>query len=405
MTELTREKRNKSFTQIPDGDLWCGRNNGCASGNAGMDCANLGQRNAGQLKDCPAGYNGSEDHGTCFLPQDRQRKCTKKSIVDPYFNPLEKSYYNSANPDPKMLKKIDDCCNGTINLDECGNLYKGSMSNPKEDLCSAVKAPFCLDNLDNMMTEKCIDWCAENPFQCDKDKIKKMCQQDLVDPSDATYWPVCGCYYKESFYTAIRKTLTDEYGIPGEFLSGGKSCYFPGCTGNRLDSDNKEFIAECKAINLSTCIQNVKISGDGLKLEAGAVTQDAKCRNTVDEIKKNYGTSCTTNDNCKSGFVCNAAKKCMDSKGNVDKGPGPAPAPEEKKVNGSVCVNQGDCDSGICTEKKCVAKPPADEPKSNLPLIIGLSVGGLVLLLIIAGVLFKMKSSNSSSTTTSTVSS
>ena len=40
---------------------------------------------------------------------------------------------------------------------------------------------------------------------------------------------------------------------------------------------------------------------------------------------------------------------------------------------------------------KCATKPPPVEPKFNLPLIIGLSAGGLLLLLIIFGVLFKMK--------------
>jgi hypothetical protein len=401
----SREDRNKLFKRTSPNEVWCGRNSPCAPTNGGMDCTNatLGYQ---VLRGCPAGYDSTLEKGSCGLPMDRQNHCLKKSITDPFFNPLETSYNAvGADRNKTMLENIKNCCNKKEDADICGNLYGGNMSNPKEPLCSASLAPGCLDNIENMMTEKCINWCAANPDQCDKDEIKKMCQATSIDPSDATYWPVCGCYYKESFYAAIRKTLTDEYGIPGEFLSGGKSCYFPGCAGNRLDSDNKDKITECKAINLSTCIQNVKISGDGLKLEAGAVTQDTQCKNTVDEIKKNYGISCKTNDDCRSGSVCNPAKKCVDSTGKVDKGPGPAPAPEEKKVNGSVCVNQGDCDSGICTEKKCVAKPPADEPKSNLPLIIGLSVGGLVLLLIIAGVLFKMKSSNSSSTTTSTVSS
>ena len=40
---------------------------------------------------------------------------------------------------------------------------------------------------------------------------------------------------------------------------------------------------------------------------------------------------------------------------------------------------------------RCATKPPQVEPKSNLHLIIGLSVDGLLLLLIIVGVLFKMK--------------
>jgi hypothetical protein len=397
----SREARNKLFANFAgQNEQWCGRNSPCAPTNAGMDCSNL-TLGYDKLKECPAGYNSSLSQGTCTLPLDRQRHCVKKSITDPYFNPLETSYNApGADRNETMLENIKKCCNKTENLDMCGNLYGGNMSDPKEDTCSASNATPCLNSIENMMTEKCIDWCAANPNQCDKDKIKKMCQVTSIDPSDATYWPVCGCYYKESFYAGIRKQLTDEYGIPAEFLSGGKSCYFSGCNGSKLNPEaNKE---NCTAINLSTCIQTVKATGDNVAL---TVTQDNACKNTIDKIKKDYGITCKTNDDCKSGFVCNTAKKCMDSKGNVDKGPGPAPAPEGQKADGSECVNQGECESGICTEKKCVAKPPADEPKSNLPLIIGLSVGGFILLLIIAGVLFKMKSSNSSSTGTSTVSS
>ena len=45
----------------------------------------------------------------------------------------------------------------------------------------------------------------------------------------------------------------------------------------------------------------------------------------------------------------------------------------------------------LCINGRCATKPPQVEQKSNLHLIIGLSVDGLLLLLIIVGVLFKMK--------------
>jgi hypothetical protein len=71
-----------------------------------------------------------------------------------------------------------------------------------------------------------------------------------------------------------------------------------------------------------------------------------------------------------------------------------------KKDAGVACNFSSDCKQPlVCLEdsKKC-----GTEKASNLPLIIGLSVGGgVVLLLIIIGVVFKMNSSKSSSTGTS----
>jgi hypothetical protein len=76
--KCTLIKGSPALTETPSQpqELWCGRNSPCKPNNTGMDCANLGQRNAGLLKSCPAGYNGIEDKGSCFLPMDRQRKCT-----------------------------------------------------------------------------------------------------------------------------------------------------------------------------------------------------------------------------------------------------------------------------------------------------------------------------------------
>jgi len=73
-----------SSTQPPPPEvLWCGRNKPCAISNNGMDCSNriLGYD---RLKQCPSGYDSSFEKGSCFLPDDRQRKCTiQRSKISP----------------------------------------------------------------------------------------------------------------------------------------------------------------------------------------------------------------------------------------------------------------------------------------------------------------------------------
>ena len=182
-------------------ELWCGRNSPCKPNNTGMDCANLGQRNAGLLRNCPAGYNGIEDKGSCFLPMDRQRRCTLQSqsgtikqdsfIKYPYPGP------GYCIPDPNnpsffILKTENtpgwgpgqNCwlTDGTVtgygekpcaggSSDECkrridgnGNVFFTELD--KKELTDDVKAGMCMKSFNDLLRPECVRFCSANNSLC-----------------------------------------------------------------------------------------------------------------------------------------------------------------------------------------------------------------------------------------------
>ena len=416
------EIRNTNFSSLPP-VKWCGNNKNsvpCTASYKTLSCSALidGRK---ALNNCPVEYDEeglvhSRDCIGQWIVNPRVLKCNKKAVDNEIFNPLETEYHKikPSERTKEMLDEIKSCCTAREKNPRCGNLYDGTKNN--ERTCQIFKKDFCLNNLNNLSTHECTEWCAENRDVCDTPTISSFCEKvSLTDINSKKYDKVCGCYYKDEFYDDLQKQIADKFKIPEEFLSGGRSCYFSGCNGSPLNPYPDEVKDSCKSINLSQCFQKVSLtSGGDIVLGTDAVTQSAACTNQITEIKNAYSrsckdtldcppglecinnkcagnpqsTPCTSNSECSEGLTC-VGGKCINN--NL---PPPVEPEVSKKDVGDICKINSDCkDTLVCDTYtyKCATKP--DEPKSNLPLIIGLSVGGLFLLLIIFGVWFKMKSS------------
>ena len=423
----TQQERNKLFRNTPP-LKWCGTK-GCDTNPKNVDCANnmyMGGYDKGLTK-CDSEYSSEfvqSTHCTLFGP-DRKRQCSRLDVSNPVFNQLETQYKTAIDkketPSEDLLEDIDLCCSADADLDKCGNLYDGYNNN--EQICKSFLKTTCMQNLDKLNTPICRKWCIENERLCNRNIVAEFCQNKNIKPDDRKYWPICGCYYNEEFYEKLRQNLAKSYNIPASLLSGSKSCYFPGCKDNKMNPAPDDEISKCDKVNLMQCIQDIKIIGDNLTLNKGSIEQSADCSTSISAFKKQTN-GCATDNDCAEGVKCNkvsglciplTSKPCTETKecdsgftcqSNFcisSSGSDSATGSKSKVPKDGLCAITSECESGLkCILKKC----GIEEPTSfNLPLIIGLSVGGLVLLLIIAGVLFKMKSSNSSSTATSTVSS
>ena len=405
-----RATRNKLFSTKPD-VMYCGAyggGDGCSDVPATLTCKP--QREAEHfdaIQACPSEYKnlGLEYTKNCknnLVINPRLRKCSKKTVDDPVFNILENEYKKAEGltgaqgRTEAMMKKIRECCAGTTDDPRCGNLYYGDNNN--EPLCKYDKRDYCLANLDNLSTDDCVEWCAKNRNACTTPIISGFCQDEKINPTDGKYDRVCGCYYKNEFYNKLQKELADKFQIPQEFLSGGRSCYFSGCNGSPLNPNPNEIKDKCKSISLSQCFQNLSLAAGGaLYVDKDAVTQNIDCKTQITQTRKLY-SKCTSKDDCASNFEC-INGQCMGNPATPPTTPPTTPPEVPKKDAGVACNFSSDCKQPlVCLEdsKKC-----GTEKASNLPLIIGLSVGGVVFLLIIIGFVFKMKSSSSSSTGTS----
>ena len=420
--ETTRQKRNKLFRDLSP-MMYCGKwSKGCGKDHSTIDCpdhfAVTDSDYPKLIQTCPNGY---KDLGLETCPNKHKnfkaRKCERLPSDSVVFNPIEDEYNKAEGltgekgRTEKMRQKIRDCCSGTTEDPKCGNLYDGDINN--EPVCKYDKQDYCLANLDNLITDDCVEWCGKNRNACSTRIISNFCQDDKkVIPTDKKYDRVCGCYYKQEFYNKIQEEMSDKFKIPQEFLSGGRSCYFSGCNGSPLNPNPNEIKDTCKSISLSQCFQNIALtSSNSISLGTDAVKQSAECKTQIDQIINKYPKSCTQTSDCPTGLECinkncdvnpitakpcttdsdcTGGLTCISNKciNNTDK-----PSEVNKLNAGDICKITADCkDPLVCdtTTYKCATKP-IDEP-SNLPLIIGLSIGGLVLLLIIVGVWFKMKS-------------
>ena len=420
-----RETRNKKFMST-DKHVRCGGSGSCSTTSSDLWCRNGNHLDIENLVACPAEYDdiGPEWSNSCKNPliaNPKLRRCDKKPVTDPVFNILETEYEDKTKRTDLLLQEMTECCTGDENSNRCGNLWEGLKNN--EPLCNSFRKQICMKSVDTLNDPDCIKWCKENPLICSPSVIKEKCKD--AKPGDPTYSNLCGCYYPESFYINLREELATKWNIPPEFLSGGKSCYSSACGGSDLIPPNDR--VKCKEVSLSQCNQIINVQGTKIVLGSNAFTQNADCQNAISIIKKGSSKSCTkdsecgslkcssvtrqceasptakpcsTNEQCSGGLICTSGK-CIAANSGGDLGGGDL-GDDSKLDNEDPCEGDDDCTSLYCSPetKKCAIKP---EPKSNLPLIIGLSVGGgLVLLLIIAAVLFKMTSSSSSSTGTST---
>ena len=197
--------KSSSLTETPSQppqpqELWCGRNSPCATSNNGMDCSNM-TLGYDRLKQCPNGYNSSFEKGSCFLPLDKQRRCTlqqrsetiikKPTTFYPYPGP------GYCIPDPNnpsffILKTENtpgwgpgqNCwlTDGTVtgygekpcaggSSDECkrridgnGNVFFTELD--KKELTDDVKAGMCMKSFNDLLRPECVRFCSANNSLC-----------------------------------------------------------------------------------------------------------------------------------------------------------------------------------------------------------------------------------------------
>jgi hypothetical protein len=180
----------------PPQELWCGRNSPCKPNNTGMDCSNM-TLGYDRLRQCPSGYNSSFEKGSCFLPLDRQRKCTLQSEQSeqkkkwPYPgpgycipDPNKPSFFilraeNTPGWGPGQNCWVTDgtvtgygqkpCSGGS--LDECkrridgnGNVFFTELNG--NIATTNVSPDRCMTSLNSLLTPECVKFCSANNSLC-----------------------------------------------------------------------------------------------------------------------------------------------------------------------------------------------------------------------------------------------
>ena len=203
--------------------------------------------------------------------------------------------------------------NGQISS-ECANLCLGKTSYTKtspnsETLKNDYGNGLCIDalkNASNLNTIELRDICSKAPFY-------------VNGKAEPLYNNICGCFYPDEYYDALKKDITDRFPNLPDATLGSKVCYSSTCS----DSDLKHLVStiQCPDNNFLECVNNLEfnvssISGDGTI----AIDQKNDCNIYTDDFldtKITCGSQCTSNDDCPTNCPCSDNKVCE----NIDSVP------------------------------------------------------------------------------------
>jgi hypothetical protein len=226
------------------------------------------------------------------------------------------------------------------------------------------------------------------------------------DPNlDIKIKQLCACHFDQEVYDNYYNQLIQLY--PQLANLATKQCLFPECTGVNLYKSytmlNANVCPNISCINVSTLNNNGTISG-GVTID-----QSNYCKSV---FEGSTGPQCTTNLDCPSNAKC-IRESCVPVQSCVfssdcevnQKCYNQTCVSKEYCMSNRDCSNLQKCKNNVCvpldsctSDQECATGQTCinnlcSVPKSNLPWIIGGSIGAVVVLVIviILGILFFKK--------------
>lgn len=221
--------------------------------------------------------------------------------------------------------------------------HQGTGVDPTRSLYIEKMLQACQGN--NITHPACVNLMREDPdnTQILRDYLTKFCAENV---GNADYLNMCACFYPDSFYQRLRKSLAEFYQIPDEYLNvGGRACIYRPCNESPIKHDYSE--QPCDPMSVSVCTQSISLTTDG-------VLKDAE-----------FKQDCNFNRNVTCATECIAPKTCVNG-ACVDK---------EACVADAQCGTLYECKNGRCTKK-------AEGMKWYFKFLIGLLVTAAVVGLI-----------------------
>jgi hypothetical protein len=320
---------------------------------------------------------------------------------------------------------IDSYCLSNFENNIC-QTYCGA----NQDLCIPLSLNYCFNTI-TPFTSKIFngDFCpnfiqtalsqGKGSLVYDR-KINQFCKSMGVTPSnykevttgagkdpnlDIKIKQLCACHFDQEVYDNYYNQLIQLY--PQLANLATKQCLFPECTGVNLYKSytmlNANVCPNISCINVSTLNNNGTISG-GVTID-----QSNYCKSV---FEGSTGPQCTTNLDCPSNAKC-IRESCVPVQSCVfssdcevnQKCYNQTCVSKEYCMSNRDCSNLQKCKNNVCvpldsctSDQECATGQTCinnlcSVPKSNLPWIIGGSIGAVVVLVIviILGILFFKK--------------
>lgn len=189
---------------------------------------------------------------------------------------------------------------------DCHLLWQeGTNINPTRQTYIAKMLQACQGA--NITHPACVNLMREDPdnTQILRDYLTQFCSQNVGNP---TYSDMCACFYPDSFYQQLRKSLAEFYQIPEEYLNvGGRKCIYRPCAESPIKYDYAE--QDCDPRSISVCTQSIDIATDG-RLENVEFKQDCGFNRNVTCATKCIEPLTCVNGECVDKQACVADAQC-----------------------------------------------------------------------------------------------
>ena len=117
----------------------------------------------------------------------------------------------------------------------------------------------------------------------DESELREFCSKspawsDKTGPN-TDYSKICGCYYPDSYYSNLKKIISDKTKIPPDML-GDKRCFSSLCSNSEM-TDTK-----CPDLNILTCINDVNFNGNVNNSGNININQTENCKQKYSDMSK-----------------------------------------------------------------------------------------------------------------------
>ena len=186
------------------------------------------------------------------------------------------------------------CCNNNTKLNvgpnDCHPLLYNENNKPSQrcvDICMQATDNYkkisggqttTLKN--DYLNGSCHDIIKSNK---DESELREFCSKspawsDKTGPN-TDYSKICGCYYPDSYYSNLKKIISDKTKIPPDML-GDKRCFSSLCSNSEM-TDTK-----CPNLNILTCINDVNFNGNVNNSGNININQTENCKQKYSDMSK-----------------------------------------------------------------------------------------------------------------------
>lgn len=270
-----------------------------------------------------------------------------------------KSFW-SKNPDrtsmTKVCKKDLEDSTSSQNVFSgkgCGMLCLGSNGGDiDKSWCDDRRQAYCTSSDKNMLTDKCYDFCSQNPDRCQQylQGSSGLCtrqgiatQEDMdinIPETRRNYGDFCGCMMNTDFYQKYINDITKQYNEAGYDIKTQidltPECMYPSCKTGIKTQTQKENIKNCKQ-----CVQLVfqNFVGSTILDSNIANNQASTCGNVVTALPLKPGLYKITGQEKYYKIFDNGQYCRYDTKAEFDKdanGQAPKEIPKMSDLNAPV---------------------------------------------------------------------